>query len=279
MTINPFESINKRSFAALALVVSMTFCLRGQLSVNPPERLSFDVASVKVTTAGCPPACGLIRSTVGSAGYHAEGATLHSLIMVAYAVTDRQVSGGPRWIETERFDIEAKSDHTRTTDELHTMLAHLLEERFHLELRRETRQESVWKLTLAEGGAKMPLHDPDDKNYPPYAGRLVRDADGSVCAVAGSPNESMEYLAVALSRDMKATVIDQTGLSGRYDVNLRFMPDGAHPRTTDGTPVPFSSDCSDIFAALPKQLGLKLVAAKGPVEYLVVEHVEQPSAN
>jgi uncharacterized protein (TIGR03435 family) len=182
-------------------------------------------------------------------------------------------------MEKERFDIEAKADRTRTIDELHTMLAHLLEERFQLQVRRETRQESVWNLTIAEGGSKMPPHDPNDKSYPPIILGWLSDHDGSVCASARGPNETMEYFALSLSRNMKTTVIDQTALHGRYDVNLRYMPDGAHPIHADGTAVPFSSDCTDIFAALPRQLGLKLVAGKGPVEYLVVEHVELPAEN
>jgi uncharacterized protein (TIGR03435 family) len=267
-----------RALPALAFALAAsTLC--AQSSNSAPDPLKFDVASVKATTASCPPACGLIRSTPGSAGYLAEGATLRSLMTVAYSVTDRQISGGPRWMETERFDIEAKADRPHTVDELHTMLAHLLEERFHLEVRRETRQESVWNLTVAEGGFKMPVHDPNDKNYPPVVFGWNSDKDGSVCASARGSNETMEYLAFSLSRHMNTTVIDQTGLPGRYDVNLRYMPDGVHPRHADGTPVPFSPDCPDIFAALPKQLGLKMVAGKGPVEYLVVERVEQLTAN
>lgn len=198
---------------------------------------------------------------------------------VAYSVTDRQVSGGPRWMETERFDIEAKADRPRTIDELHTMLAHLLEERFHLEVRREMRQESVWNLAVVEGGARMPRHDPGDKNYPPIVMQLLPDSDGSVCASARGPNETMEYFAFSLSRNMKITVVDKTGLPGRYDVDLRYIPDGVHPTRPDGTPVPFSPDCPDVFAALPAQLGLKLVAAQGPVAYLVVEHVEELREN
>jgi uncharacterized protein (TIGR03435 family) len=277
--MTPSKSIEKGTFATLALIVAMTSCLRGQSSAGTLDPVTFEVASVKATVAGCPPACGLIRSTPGSAGYHAEGATLRSLMTVAYSVTDRQISGGPRWMETQRFDIEAKADQPRTIDELHTMLAHLLEERFHLEVRRETRQESVWNLTVAEGGSKMPPHDPSDKNYPPIAFGWLSDNDGSVCASARGANETMEYLAFSLSRNMNTTVIDRTGLPGRYDVNLRFMPDGAQPRTPEGTPLPYSSDCSDIFAALPRQLGLKLVSAKGPVEYLVVAHVAQLTEN
>ena len=241
--------------------------------------LRFEIASVKPSAEGCPPSCGLIRSTVGSAGYHAEGATLRSLMTVAYGVTDRQISGSPRWMETDRFDIEAKAARPQTVDELHAMLAHLLEDRFHLQVRRETRQESVWNLAVAEGGPRMPLHDPNDKDYPPMAVQWLPDQDGSVCASVGSPNESMEYFALSLSRNMNATVIDRTGLPGRYDVKLRYAPDGSHPRRADGTPLPFSSDCADIFAAIPRQLGLKLATAKGPVEYLVVEHVEPLTQN
>jgi len=201
------------------------------------------------------------------------------IMTIAYSVTDRQISGGPPWMTTERFDIEAKAARPRTVDDLHTMLAHLLEERFHLTVRREMRQESVLNLVVADGGSKMPVHDPADKDYPPMGTQFVGDKDGTVCAALKGQNETMKYLAFALSRDMGRWVIDETGLPARYDVNLRYMPDGVHPRRPDGVEAPFSSDCSDIFAALPKQLGLKLEAAKGQVEFLVVEHVEKPTEN
>src|SRR5215470_13403086 len=115
-------------FAAFALGP----CAQSQTKQD--DQLTFEVASVK-PSAGCPPACGLIRSTVGSQGYHVEGAFLKTVMTVAYSVTDRQISGGPSWMTTERFDIEARADRQRTVDELHTMLAHLLEERFHLIIR------------------------------------------------------------------------------------------------------------------------------------------------
>jgi uncharacterized protein (TIGR03435 family) len=273
------KSTVKSALMGLTFGVVVTCGLRAQSSNAASDPLQFDVASVKETKAACPPACGLIRSTPGVAGYHAEGATLRSLISVAYSLTERQISGGPRWMERERFDIEAKTDRPRTADDLHTMLAHLLEERFHLGVRRETRPESVWNLTVAEGGLKMPPHDPNDENYQPMITGLISDDDGSVCGYARGPNETMGYFALSLSRNLNTTFIDQTGLPGRYDVNLRFMPDGAHPRHADGSPVPFSSDCSDIFAAMPRQLGLKLVAGKGPVEYLMVERVERLTEN
>jgi uncharacterized protein (TIGR03435 family) len=265
--------------ALLAVVLaSSTFNVRAQSS-GDKEPLTFEVASVKPSIAGCPPACGLIRSTVGSQGYHVEGAFLKVIMTVAYSVTDAQISGGPSWMTTDRFDIEAKAARPGTVDELHTMLAHLLEERFHLKVRHEMRQESVWNLVVANGGSKMPVHDPSDKDYPPMGPQLVGDKDGTVCARLQGRNETMKYLAFILSRNMDRRVIDETGLPARYDVNLRYMPDGVHPKRPDGVEVPFSPDCFDIFAELPRQLGLRLEAAKGPVEYLVVEHVEKPTEN
>ena len=271
---------NRRLLIGMAAIglVAFPFNLRSQTTSADTDPLTFDVASVK-PSVGCPPACGLIRSTVGSAGYRVEGAFLKTIMTVAYSVTDRQISGGPSWMNTERFDIEAKAAGPHSVDELHMMLAHLLEERFRLSVRREVRQESVWNLVVANGGSKMPVHDPADKDYPPMGPQIAADKDGTVCFNLQGRNETMKYLAFILSRNMDRGVIDQTGLPARYDINLRYMPDGVHPRRADGVEVPFSSDCFDIFAALPKLLGLKLEAAKGPVEYLVVEHVEKPLNN
>jgi uncharacterized protein (TIGR03435 family) len=272
------KKLPQTALATIAFAASTaSVCAQSPREDNAP--LTFEVASVK-PSVGCPPACGLIRSTVGSQGYHVEGAFLKTIMTVAYGVTDRQISGGPSWMTTDRFDIEAKAAQQRTVDDLHTMLAHLLEERFHLKIRRETRQESVWNLVAAIGGSKMPVHDPEDKNYPPMGPQIAKDSDGGICFALQGHNETMQYLAFILSRNMDRGVIDHTGLPARYDVNLRYLPDGwEHPRTPDGTPVPVSADCSDIFTALPKQIGLRLEAAKSPLEFLVVEHVEKPTAN
>jgi len=158
-------------------------------------------------------------------------------------------------------------------------LQHLLEERFHLKLRRETREEPVWALVVNKGGSKMPVHDPDDRNYPPIGRQTVRESDGSLCPGLAGQNVTMDYFAFFLSRTMDRKVIDGTGLPARYDVNLKYLPDGARFEGKDGGGPTISSDCADIFSALPKQLGLKLESTKGPVEFLVVEHAEKPTEN
>jgi uncharacterized protein (TIGR03435 family) len=271
-----------RSRAALALCAGVMFSVCAQ---TPPgnvqaDPLVFEVASVKLSAAGCPPACGLIRSTVGSQGYHAEGATLRSLMTVAYSVTDRQISGGPAWMSSDRFDIEAKAARPRTTDELHVMLQRLLEERFNLKVRHEMREESTLALVVAKGGPKIPVHDSDDKDYAPMGLQTVKASDGGLCfATVPGHNVTMKYFAFMLSRFLNRNVVDKTGLSAHYDVNLQFAPDEVRLNGPDGRPLALSPDCADIFYALPKQLGLQLETTKAPVEYLVVEKVEKPTEN
>lgn len=261
---------------ALFAVVTVAVSAQSQNGDNAP--LTFDVASVK-PSAGCPPACGLIRQMPGGMTYHGEGVPLRVAMTVAYTVTDRQIAGGPAWMSTDRFDIEAKAARPRTSDELHVMLQHLLEERFHLKLRRETREEPVWALALDKGGSKMPVHDPADLDHPPMGVQPVRGSDGGVCGGLDGRNVTMEYLAFTLSRNANRNVIDRTGLPARYDVKLQFVPDALKLAAPNSDAPPISPDCADLAAALPKQLGLRLESAKGPVEFLVVEHAEKPTEN
>jgi uncharacterized protein (TIGR03435 family) len=242
--------------------------IRAQSQIEAQAPLTFDVASVKPGAPGG--RGGIIRSLPGNQTYHAENVPLRVLMTVAYTVTDRQISGGPSWISTDRFDIEAKAARPGTIDELHLMLQHLLEDRFHLKLRHETREQAVWVLTVDKGGSKMPVHDVTDKDYPPMALTARGHLTGS--------NATMNYFAFVLSRMMDRTVIDKTGLPARYDVNLEWTPDDS-PSGPDGAASAANSDGPTIFAALPKQLGLRLESARGPVEFLVIEHAEKPTEN
>jgi uncharacterized protein (TIGR03435 family) len=262
------------------LATAIVFGISAQSQTESKDPLTFDVASVKLSTAGCPPDCGIIHQLPGNETYEIKGSPLRLIMTVAYQVTDRQISGGPAWMSSDRYNIMAKAAQPRTSDELHLMLAHLLEERFQLKVRRENRQESVLVLTVDKGGAKMPVHDPADKVHEPIGGGMVKEADGSVCFNNIGQNVAMNYFAFFLSRGLNRGVIDRTGLPGAYDVKVQYLPEGLRLGGPDGGGGPeISSDCSDIFAALPKQLGLRLEPGKGPVEYLVVEHAEKPTDN
>ncbi len=271
------ESVMARALVAAAFCAAVTLGVRAQSQSEEKDPLVFDVASVKPSAPGG--RGGLIRQMPGGQTYHAEGAPLRLLMTVAYTVTDRQISGGPSWMSTDRFDIEAKAARPRTSDELHVMLQHLLEERFHLKLRREAREETVWAMVVDKGGPKMPVHDPGDLDHPPMGLQAVRGSDGGICGGLTGHNVTMDYLAFTLSRNMDRGVIDKTGLPARYDVDLQFLPDIARTAAPDGGGPAISPDCADIFSALPKQLGLRLESAKGPVPFLVVEHAEKPTGN
>jgi uncharacterized protein (TIGR03435 family) len=222
----------------------------------------------------------LIHQLPGNQTYEIQGAWLRLTMTVAYQVTDRQISEGPSWMTSDYFNITAKAARPRTSDELHAMLQHLLEERFHLKVRREARQETVWALVVDKGGSKMPVHDPADKIHEPIGGGVVRGTDGSVCFSNTGLNVTMNYFAFFLSRGLDRGVIDKTGLPGSYDVNVQYLPEGLRLGGWDGGGAPeIGPDCRDLFSALPKRLGLRLESAKGPVEYLVVEHAEKPAEN
>lgn len=178
-----------RTLAAVLLAAALA---AAQTQTQAP--LTFEVAAVKPT----PPETrgGIIHQLPGGQTYEAIGATLRLIITVAYTVTDRQISGGPDWINTDRWNIEAKAERRGTSDELHDALARLLEDRFKLKIRHETRELPVYVLTVDKKGAKLPAHDPADLVHEPIAGGF---RDGEL-RMTGH-NVMMNYFAFFLSRD------------------------------------------------------------------------------
>jgi uncharacterized protein (TIGR03435 family) len=138
----------------------------------------------------------------------------------------------------------------------------------------------VYLLAVAKSGPKMPTHDAEDNNYPPFGGNNLTANDGSICPGLAGRNVTMSYFAFVLSRMMDRQVVDRTELPARYDVAFHFLPDDQRLRSgPEAAPRTFTPDCSDIYSALPAQLGLRLEKGRGPVEYLVVEHAEKPTGN
>lgn len=261
--------------AAAALAAGLTGWGYAQQAVTekkPP--LVFEVASVKPT----PPdeRRGIVHPMAANQGYEVIGAPLRTIMTVAYTVTDRQISGGPDWVNTDRWNIEAKAERQGTSDELHDALARLLEDRFQLKLRREVRELPAYVLSVDKKGVKMPVHDAADLKHDPIGGRFQ---DGEL-HLSGQ-NVPMSYFAFFLSRVLPLNVVDKTGLTDRYDVEFQYVPElpaGARPGPDGGAPPP-ASNGPDLFTALREQLGLRLEKGKASVEYLVIEHVEKPSAN
>jgi uncharacterized protein (TIGR03435 family) len=196
---------------------------------------------------------------------------LKDWIKIAWAVTDFEMTGAPQWTSSENFDIDAKAEHpVRSVDEGFQMLRSLLEDRFSLKVHREMKEMPMYSLVVGKNGPKMKL----SVDQTGTTGGVKEVRFGRI-AGAAVPASMIAGMLTGLSG---RRVLNKTGLSGRYDVDLRYTPDsgqplGAAPEPTD------SPDEESLFGALQSQLGLKLESTRGPIEILVVDHIERPSAN
>ncbi len=238
-------------------------------AMKAENRSSFEVASIKPGD----PADFRRNIAIHSGGrLTANAASLRFLVRWAYRLQDFQVVGGPGWIDSDVFVIEAKSADApagkpqdlpeaqyRSLDEqMHSSLQSLLADRFKLQAHHETRQHSVYDLVIAKHGPK--LSPASGANTP--APRQVVIGPGELKASGAG----MPMLAQTLSRQLGVVVIDRTELAGQYDFELEWSPE---PDTSGPS----------VFTAIQEQSGLRLEPSKAPVELLVIDHAEKPSPN
>ena len=209
--------------------------------------------------------------------YAANNVTLESLIENAYLMFDFQIEGAPSWAKSEHFDVEGKAEGKPDREQVRLMVRSLMEDRFKLATHRETRQLPLYEVTIARGGIKFKEGACEGQPGPqnPCGGTsfaLRGEMKGRVITVQDFGDAFSQYLG--------RTVVDKTGLTGKYDFDLRWTPDDTMPRGPGdaGAPPPDPNGPS-LFTAMREQLGLELKAAKGPVEMLVIDHVERPDAN
>jgi uncharacterized protein (TIGR03435 family) len=183
--------------------------------------------------------------------------TLQNLLRIAYELEDYQISGGPPWMNSAGFDIQAKAPAEPTREQVRHMLQSLLADRFQLAVHRETRQLPIYALVVAKTGPRLQPADPDAATSRSLKmGQLI------------TRKMSMTDLASILTFDLKRPVKDETGLKGDFAFTLEWAPGLGE-----------SDDGPSLFAAIQEQLGLKLASTKGPIEVLVIDHVEKPSEN
>jgi len=235
---------------------------------NTAAPLEFEVATIRPHPAG-----DYISSLGGPPGrFDAKNVTVRMLVEEAYDVPADQVSGGPDWTNSQRFDIQAKIpdaewqkigklDYNTRQQYIDLMLQSLLKSRFQLAIDKEPRELRVYALVVAKGGPKLrsagsPKPDSRDEEGKSYAMGM----DQSDIPVAQLARFVQGYL--------RLTVLDQTGLPGRYDISLRVP--------IENSPIDVESA---LFRALEDQLGLKLESRKAKVDTLVIQHLEQPSEN
>jgi uncharacterized protein (TIGR03435 family) len=251
---------------------------------------SFEVVSVKQNKSGGARTLGIGFRPGG--GFSASNATLRELVQIAYSrqpFEKRQISGGPSWIDSDRFDIVAQAaDRPGTSAEafvksMSEMVRTLLEDRFKLVVHEESRTLPIYALTLSRSDRKGPrltrsMIDCDAiMNEARKTGKMPPPpAPGQPlpCALGPSPGRftggsiTMTQLAQGLSPLVNRPVVDRTGLTGGYDLVVEYAPNELGSETAAG---------ASIFTALQEQLGLKLESTTGPVDVLVVDHAEPPT--
>jgi uncharacterized protein (TIGR03435 family) len=184
------------------------------------------------------------------------------LLQAAYDLTGPRIIG-PGWLDEDRYDVEAKSPEGVPDSEMMPMLQALLKDRFRVSVHRETRGMPVYEMVVAKDGLKI---SPFDPTHPPASPRNV---GGAVIMGAGT----MPQLAKMMSSSAGRPVVDKTGLEGRYGYVLMFTPLSAQSETP-------SDSAPDFFAAVERQLGLKLEPKRDPIEVLVIDHAERvPTEN
>jgi uncharacterized protein (TIGR03435 family) len=203
----------------------------------------------------------------------ATNITLRELIRFGYSVKDFQIERTPKWVDGERFDIAAKraSGKTNSLEDEKSLVRELLADRFQLTTHRESKQMPVYLLVVAKDGPKLLAHNDAGPKTRGGCGRLV------------GRRVTAENIASMLARQLDREVLNRTGLSGEYDMQLDFTPDSGSCRAVgdpqSGSVATDPSGLPSIYAALQQQLGLKLESGKGAVEFLIIDRVERPSEN
>jgi uncharacterized protein (TIGR03435 family) len=274
--------------------------------VDPNAPLpSWDVVSIRPNKSDN----NMIRMMSTPDGISQSNIRVKSLIATAYGVKDDLVSGGPGWIDSAPYDIEAKvagpdvpTYKALSRDQRNVMLQALLTDRFKLAVHTETKEMPIYELVLAKGGPKLKeakagdtypngIKDPDGPARIGFSlgagaapgggggrpGMMRMDGRGKFTG-QGLP---LGTLVDILSRQLHRTIVDKTGLTGKYDFTLEYTPDDA-PRGDmaaahgDGAPDP---NGPTVFTALEEQLGLHLNSTKGPVKTVVIDHIDPPTEN
>jgi len=232
----------------------------------------FDVAAIHVYNPQ-PHEGSHIWSSPSDGHFKAQNVILKGLIHWAFDMPETRILDAPGWVGTTRFSVDATADssvdegmHNLTSQaallQKKKMVQALLADRFKLVVHTETRELPLYELVVAKGGAKLGPAQESGSSVNTSNGRIEVQMANSIAVLA-------EELSKVAGRD----VIDKTGIAGRYDLKLRWTPEDHVPDSDSGASGP------SLFTAPEEQLGLRLEPAKGPVQVLVIDHIDMPSQN
>lgn len=233
----------------------------------------FEVATIKPSAAD--EGFSLLVGRAGGNTFSTTAASLRTLVQFANGIHPRQVMNGPAWLDSEKYDITGKPEQEGipSIPQLRVMVRKLLEDRFKLVSHREKKELSVYAITIAKGGPKLTPHQGPAGILPGFGlGRGLLSVQNSTMA---------EFAGFLQAQVLDQPVVDQTGLTDRFDFSAKYTPDAS--QLTPGAPAPpVSNDADappDLFTAFQQQLGLKLESTKAPVDVVVIDKVEKPSDN
>jgi uncharacterized protein (TIGR03435 family) len=248
----------------------------------PPVRMSataepgFEVATIKPSEPGKPGKLFTVRGQ----NVVTVNTTVGDLLTMAYDIHVKQITGAPAWVETDKYDLEIKPDAPGQPNvrQLKIIIQKLLADRFQLKFHRDKQELSVYAITAAKTGVKLTKSEADPNSLPGlFFGR------GSPGTNFNVRNATLAEVASVLQGSvLDKPVVDQTGLTEKYDFTLKFTPDPGMmagfgpqpPAPADNLDAP-----PDLFTAFQQQLGLRLTSTKAPADVLVIDRVEKPSAN
>ena len=253
----------------------------GSHSEAPAISPVFDVAAIRQKNSDHT-ARSHIYSSPGDGSFRAINVPMKMLLQFAFGLPETRIFGGPEWLSSIKFDVDAKADSTvdarmstlsgdEAKLEKQKMVRALLADRFKLIYHMETRELPIYSLVQAKGGSKL---------QPSKSNGTTVDSWNNKIDVRGGDN-TVALLAEELSKRLGRVVIDKTGIQGRYDILLSWTPDdGTVSPSNAGSGISASADSGpSIFTAIQEQLGLKLESQRGPVQVLVIDNIDMPTAN
>lgn len=274
--LTPATRVSHRRWSYILALSAGLFSLSLVRGQDSPARLTFDVASVKLTTQKLFENKSSIQPLPAGEGFSTRNAPVRLLISAMYNVPRQQITGGPDWLDADGYDIEAKADHSYRLDELRIMFQNLLADRFKLRFHKETKEGPVYVLTVDKSGSKLKVNvspADSDPNWSP-----LRSTKGYVNVWE---RVSIAYFCRWLRGALQSQtlpIIDKTRLDKNYDFSLAYLPEFP-PNFDKETLPPAYRDLPSLIDALPQQLGLSLQRQKGPIEYYVIDHVQRPTGN
>jgi uncharacterized protein (TIGR03435 family) len=263
----------------LTIVVLSGIALRAQTAAppQPSKRMaadadpSFEVATIRLSD----PATTAVGFRVGGRKFSVLSTSLSVLIQFAYGVDDKQIVGAPDWLANDKYDIIGVPDQEGqpSSAQWKTMVQKLLADRFKLMFHHDKRALSVYALSVGKAGSKLTKSESSG----PLISFSFETAAGGISLPVKNATMA-EFARVMQTGVLDRPVVDQTGIEGRYDFVLKWAPDdsqfGGHPPASQAD-VPLPS----LFTAIQEEVGLRRDAVKAPVDVLVIDRVEKPSAN